>query len=274
MLKNPAFLVICAVCTLLAAGCASQGPIVTTPPTVTVSSFASISFSPTLAKYEAKILIHNNGGADLELRGIDYAVDLFDTQLFTDSFAGLRVMHGNGDQTVTYSFQIAMKDVANQGVDLLSEQSLRVTLRGEVHTAARYGMDPRPFSGTVTVPIPRMPEVSYVGSEGDPLSDAWRITFNVTNTNSFPFTLTSVKTFLDLNGKKYSMLHTHGAIDLKPGESAPVVLQMENSPGKTLSMALNLATNRDLRWNLTGTVTFKTPYGWIFIPLNAEEGLF
>ena len=49
---------------------------------------------------------------------------------------------------------------------------------------------------------------------------------------------------------------------------------MENSPGKTLSMALNLASNRDLRFNLTGTVTFKTPYGWIFIPLNVEEGLF
>ena len=125
--------------------------------------------------------------------------------------------HGNGDQTLTYSFQIAMKDIANQGIDLLSEQSLRVTLRGEVYTAARYGMDPQPFTATSTVPMPRMPEVSYVGAEGDPLSDAWRITFNVTNTNSFPFTLTSVKTFLDLNGKKYSMLHTHGAIELKPG---------------------------------------------------------
>jgi hypothetical protein len=273
MPKHAAVFVLSAAGAALLAGCASQAPIVTTPPTVSVSSFESVSFSPTLAKYEAKVLIHNNAGADLDFRGVDYVVDLLDTQLFTDSFSGLKRMRGNGDQTVTYSFQIAMDDIAKQGIDLLSEQSLRVTLRGEVFTAARYGMGPQPFTATVTVLIPRMPEITYVGAEGDPLSDSWRVTFNVANTNNFPFTLTSVKTFLELNGKKYSMLHTRGAVELKPGDTAPVVLQMENSPGKTLSMALNLASNRTLRFNLTGTITCKTPYGWIFIPLNLEEGL-
>jgi hypothetical protein len=58
---------------------------------------------------------------------------------------------------------------------------------------------------------------------------------------------------------------------MKPGDSTPVALQMENSPGKALSMVLNLASNRDLRFNITGSVTCKTPYGWIFIPLDLEE---
>jgi hypothetical protein len=156
---------------------------------------------------------------------------------------------------------------------VLSEQSLRVTFRGEVYTAARYGMDPVPFTATVTVPIPRMPEIIYSGTEGEPLSDSWRIKFTVTNTNSFPFTLTAVKTFLVLNGKRYSLLHTRGATEMKPGETVPVALQMETSPGKALSMALNLASNRDLRFNITGSVTCKTPYGWILIPLNLEEAL-
>jgi hypothetical protein len=272
-MKIAALLVGSAVCAVLLGGCASQRPIVSTPPTVTVSSLQSTSFSPTLAKYVAKILIHNNAGEDIEFQRVDYAVDLFDTQLFTDSFNGLKRTRGNDDQTVTFPFQIAMEDIANQGVELLSEQGLRVTFRGEVYTAARYGMDPVAFTATATVPLPKIPELSYVGTEGSPLSDAWRVNFSVTNTNSFPLTLTSVKTFLVLNGKRYSLLHTRGAIDMQPGEAKPVMLQMENSPGKTLSMALNLAQNQVVRFNITGEVTFKSPYGWIFIPVNLEETL-
>jgi hypothetical protein len=199
MQKNIAVVAFCAACAVLIAGCASQGPIVSIPPTVTVSSLESTSFSPTLAKYEARILIHNNAAEDIEFRRVNYAVDLFDTQLFTDSFSGLRRTRGNGDQTLTYSFQIAMEDISNQGIDLLAEESLRVTLRGDVFTASRYGMDPVPFAASVTVPIPRMPEVNYVGTEGEALSDSWRINFTVRNPNSFPFTLTTVKTFLVLN---------------------------------------------------------------------------
>jgi len=264
-----------AVCALLVAACASEppGPMVDVQPTVTVSSFQSTSFSPTLVKYEARLLVHNNATTDIEFRGVDYAVDLFDNELFTDS-TGVKRMHANGDQTVTFPFQIAVKDIQNQGIDVLSEQSLRVTFRGEVFTAKRYGLDPVAFTATVTVPLPRMPNVEYLGSEGDPLTDAWRLHFNVTNNSSFPVTLSSVKTFLVLNGKKYSMVHTHGQTDLQPGIATPVDLQMETSPGKALSMALNLAVNRSLRWNLTGQVTCQTQYGWIYMPLDVEEALY
>jgi hypothetical protein len=77
-----------------------------------------------------------------------------------------------------------------------------------------------------------------------------------------------------LNGKKYSLVHTHGQTALPPGVATAVDLQMESSPAKALSMALNLATNRSLRFNITGQVTCSTPYGWVFIPLDLEEGLF
>jgi len=143
-----------------------------------------------------------------------------------------------------------------------------------VVTAKRYGLDPVPFTATVTVPLPRIPEVTYLGSEGDPLTDAWRLHFNVMNTNPFPVTLTSVKTFVVLNGKKYSLVHTHGETELPSGVTTPVDLQMETSPGKALSMALNMAANRSLRFNLTGQVTCNTQYGWIYIPLDLEEALY
>ncbi len=261
---------------LLLASCASQpqGPMVSTPPTVSVSSFKSVSFDPKLVKYEANVLIHNNAGVELEFQRTDWAVDLFDAELFTDSFRGPKRMRANADQTVPFGFQIATSDIANQGIDLLAEASLRVTFRGEVRTAARYGLDPVPFTATVTVPLPRIPDVAYLGSEGDPLSDTWRLHFNVTNNNSFPITLSSVKTFVVLNSKRYSLVHTKGETVLQPGVASPVDLQMETTPGKALSMALNLATNRNLRFNITGQVTCNTQYGWIFIPLDLEEALY
>jgi len=275
-MRSAAALCAAAACALLVGACASQpqGPMVDVQPTVTVSSFQSTSFSPTLVKYEAKVLIHNNAPTDIEFRGVDYAVDLFDTELFTDSFSGVRKTRANGDQTVTFPFQVAVKDIVNQGIDVLSEQNITVTFRGEVYTAKRYGLDPVPFTATVSVPLPRVPDVAYLGSEGDPLTDAWRLHFSVTNTNAFPVTLSSVKTFLVLNGKRYSMVHTHGQTDLQPGVATPVDLQMETSPGKALSMALNLAANRSLHWNLTGQVTCSTQYGWVYIPLDLEEALY
>ena len=277
MTKHSAvYLAITAGVVLLVAGCASQpqGPRVSTPPTVSVSELKSVSFDPKLVKYEAKVLIHNNADVDLEFQRVEWAVDLFDNQLFTDSFNGPRRMKAGGDQTVPFGFQIAVADITAQGIDVLSEQSLRVTFRGEVRTAARYGLEPVYFTSTVTVPLPRIPDVSYLGSEGDPLTDAWRLHFNVTNRSSFPITLSSVKTLVVLNGKKYSLVHTHGETALPPGVATPVDLQMETSPGKALSMALNLAMNRNLRFNLTGTVTCQTQYGWIYIPLNLEEALY
>ena len=51
----------------------------------------------------------------------------------------------------------------------------------------------------------------------------------------------------------------------------PVVLRMENAPGKTLSMALNMLQHPNPEFNITGSVTFNTPYGWIFIPMSLKE---
>ena len=276
MRKTGAYIVLAAAGALFLAGCASepQGPMVSTPPTVSVSAFRSVSFSPTLVKYQANVLIHNNADSDIDFQRIDWAVDLFDTELFTDSTKAPKRMHANGDQVVPFGFQVATQDIANQGIDLFSEQSLKVTLRGELFTAARYGMDPVPFTATVTVPLPRIPDVAYLGSEGDPLTDAWRLHFSVTNKSSFPITLDSVKTFVDLNGKKYSLVHTKGQTILQPGVATPVDLQMETSPGKALSMTLNIITNRDLRFNLTGQITCTTDYGSIFIPMDLEEALY
>ena len=255
----------------LAVGCASKGPVIVKPPTVIVNEFKSLSFTPTLMKFEAKILIGNIMSADLDLQKVDYAMDLYDQQLFADSFSGVNRIDAEGNETVTFPLQISMSDLMAQAPDLLAEGSLRVKFHGQVFTAAHYGMDPVPFAQTLTIPIPKIPEVVYVGSQGEPFSDSFRLNFQVTNTNTFPFTLTNVKTFLEINGKRYSLLHTRESVEAKPGETVPVVLRMENAPGKTLNMALNLLQHPNPEFDITGSVTFNTPYGWIFIPMSLRE---
>ncbi len=257
----------------LVIGCASEGPIVTTPPTVSVGTFTSLAFYPNRIEFDAGIRVRNNDQVELELRKADFAVDLFDQELFTDSISRFRRTGPGQTLSIPFPFHIAMNDVMAQAPELLDQGTLRVVFRGRVFPAARYGMEPIPFSRILEIPVPNMPEVTFVGTEGEPFSPAFRVTFRLTNTNAFPFTLSSVKTFLEINNRKYSLLHTLGPVEVAPGQSQIVTLQMETTPGKTLSMALNLAENPHPAFNVTGTVTCSTPYGWIYLPLDLEESL-
>ena len=67
------------------AGCASKGPPVVKPPTVQVSQFNSTVITPQVVKFQARILIHNRGSEALDFERVDYAVDLFNQELFASS---------------------------------------------------------------------------------------------------------------------------------------------------------------------------------------------
>jgi len=255
------------------AGCASQGPVVPTPPTVRVSELRSLSFTPDLVRLEAKILIHNVMSVPMDFERVDYAMDLFDKELFHDSFNGMKRTNGDGNQTVTFPLQIAMEDIAKQVGDLVTENSVRVTFRGEVYPAAKLGFDPIPFTGSLVIPIPRVPLVALVGVRGVPLSDSFALTFSVKNTNDFAFSVDTVESFLVLNDSRYSLLHTVQSTEIPPGESDIVTLRMENVQGKALGMALNLATSRGRDFAVTGSIRCGTPYGWFIFPIRLEGSL-
>jgi len=255
------------------AGCASKAPVVSAPPTVRVSELQSLSFTPDLVRLEAKILIHNVMSVPMDFDRVDYAVDLFDKELFKDTFSGMKRTNGDGNQTVTFPFQIAMADIAKQVADVVSEESVRVTFRGEVYPAARTGFDAIPFTDTIVIPIPKVPIVALAGIEGVPLTDSFVVTFSVKNTNTFAFTVDTVQTFLELNQSRYSLLHTEQSTEMQPGETGIVTLRMENAKGKALGMALNLAQSQDRKFAVTGTIRCGTPYGWFIFPIRLEGGL-
>ncbi|HTP59954.1 MAG TPA: hypothetical protein VMM82_13615, partial [Spirochaetia bacterium] len=157
MARTIRWMVAGSVVALILAGCASQGPVVPQPPTVSVSQLRSLSFTPDLVKFQAKVLIQNNMNGDITFERTDYAVDLFDTQLFADTFGDMLTTHKGATQTVTFPFQISMEDIRKQGLDVLAEQGLRVAFHGQVFCAASYGFDPIPFTAELTIPIPQIP---------------------------------------------------------------------------------------------------------------------
>jgi hypothetical protein len=255
------------------AGCATERPVVSAPPTVRVSELQSLSFTPDLVKLEAKILIHNVMTIALDFERVDYAVDLFDKELFKDTFSGMKRTNADGNQTVTFPFQIAMGDIATQVADVVSEESVRVTFRGEVYPAAKTGFGAIPFTDTLVIPIPKVPIVALAGIRGVPLTDSFEVIFSIKNTNTFAFSVDTVQTSLLVNESRYSLLRTEQSTEMQPGETGIVTLRMENAEGKALGMALNLARSADRKFAVTGTIRCGTPYGWFIFPIRLEGNL-
>ena len=94
-------------------GCASA-PDVVEPPTVEVSQFNSTFITPQIVKFQTKIVVRNRGTADLDFDRVDYAVDLFDKELFNSSFDGMNRTKGKKSQTVTFPWQISMEDILDE----------------------------------------------------------------------------------------------------------------------------------------------------------------
>ena len=240
-------------------------------PTVSVSNFKSLSFSPQRIEFDATVLIQNNAPVELDVQKVDWAVDMYDQQLFTDSLTGLNQTNANGSRTISLPFHIAMKDVMAQAPDLLAEGRLKVTFAARYSPPRVMGWSPCPSLRHWRSRSSSCLTSRYVGSDGEPFSDAFRLNFKVTNTNDFPFHA-DVRQDFPCDKRKEILPAAHArSVDIPPGQTLPVALQMENSPGKTLSMALNLAQHPNPSFSVNGTATFKTPYGFIYIPLSLEE---
>ncbi|HUX14152.1 MAG TPA: hypothetical protein VMW87_14080, partial [Spirochaetia bacterium] len=188
--------------------CASKGPVVPVPPTVRVTSLNSTVITPDVVKFRARILINNNMNAPLDFEKVDYGVNLFNKPLFSDTFTGMKRTNSNGTETVNFPFQISMKDILAQDVALLAEGNLRVEFHGEVFPAATSGFAPVRFSQTVQIPIPKIPTLSFQGTEGSIVGTRFSVRLAVHNPNDFNMTVDSIDSFLDLNGQRYTLLHT------------------------------------------------------------------
>ncbi len=263
-----AALVFISVASIGVLGCASKGPVVPVPPTVRVTVLNSTVITPDVVKFRARILINNNMNAPLDFEKVDYGANLFDKPLFSDTFTGMKRTNSNGTETVNFPFQISMKDILAQDVALLAEGNLRVEFHGVVFPAAASGFAPVRFSRTVQIPIPKIPTISFQGTEGSIVGTRFSVRLSVHNSNDFDMTVDSVDSFLDLNGQRYTLLHTRQESAIPANGEGTVTLSMENSVGKTLSFALNALQGNNAKFTVGGTIVCSTPYGFVYIPIG------
>ncbi len=211
-------------------------------------------------------------GAGLDLQKIDYGADVHGKRVFTDSFSQLYPIKGNGQEVVTFPFQIAMKDVVDRAADVLAEEAIRVSFRGQVYPV---GFDPVPFEMTKTIPLPQIPAITVEGTRGSPSDRIFTVLLRIKNTNTFPLNIKSINSYLEINGTRYGLLRTEGSTEIQPSSAETVPLTMEQSNAKTLSMVLNMAQSGSFHFAVGGDISCQTPYGLIFVPLrlNAERKL-
>jgi len=257
--------------TLGMASCASQGPVVPVAPSVRVSSFRSTVLTPDVIKFQAKVFIINNMRAPLDFEKTDYGATLFDKPIFSDTFTGMKRTNPRGNETVTIPFQISMKDILAQDVALLAEGQLRVGFHGTVYPSVESGFAPVRFSREITIPIPKIPTFSLEGTEGSPVGRQFSVRLSMHNPNDFDMSVDSVDSYIDLNGQRYTLLHSRQESAIPANGSGPVTLTMENSVGKTLSFALNAIQGNNIKFTVGGTIVCNTPYGWIYIPVGVTQ---
>ena len=250
---------------ILLAGCASRGPVAPTPPSVQVTQLDSTVITPEVIKFQARLLVKNRMRGGLELQKIDYGAAVQDKPAFADSFTQLYPIKADGQEVVTFPFQIAMKDIVDRAVDVLAEQAIRVSFRGQVYP---IGFDPVPFEMTKTIPLPRMPDITIEGTQGSPLDRFFTVRLRVKNTNSFPLNIKSVDSYLELNGTRYALLRTQETTEIQPNSAEIVSLRMEQSTDKALSMVLNVAQSPSFQFAIGGDIRCQTPYGLLFLPLK------
>jgi xanthosine utilization system XapX-like protein len=224
-------------------------------------------FTPSVVKFRAQIVIDNNMRGPLNFEKVDYGASLFDKQLFTDSFNGMKETRAHGRETVTLPFQISMKDIMAQDVALLAEGKLRVTFFGSVYPDVQSGLVPVRFQSTIEIPIPKPPLLSFEGTRGSIVGKQFTVLVGVKNTNDFPISVNQVDSYLEMNGQQYSLLQSEQVSSIEPGRMGTVRLTMENSVGKTLSLALNALQSQKVDFTLGGSVTCGTPYGWVYLPV-------
>jgi LEA14-like dessication related protein len=254
--------------TLLSASCGTPGPVVPTPPSVEVTQLDSLVIAPDVIEFQAKVLIKNRMGARLDLQRIDYGADVHDKQAFTDSFAQLYPVKANAHEVVTFPFHIAMKDIAARAVDVLAEEGIRVRFRGQVYPV---GFDPVAFEASKTIPLPKLPAITLEGTQGSPADRIFTVLLKVKNTNAFPLDIKSIKSYLELNGTKYSLLRTDQSTQIPPGSAQTVALQMEQSTAKSLSMVLNVLQSESFQFAVGGDISCQTPYGLVYVPLRIQS---
>lgn len=272
MSKRWSSLILMTVGLMLVSSCAHQGSLIPRPPSVKFIQFDSLQITPAVVKFKTKLKLINHMPVPLLPADINYAVDLNGTELFRDTFQGAQKIGSRGHQIVTVPFQIKLADLIESVTEIAEEQTVRITFRGEVKLGNTLGLGSIPFSMTKTMPIPRFPSVRILRTQGVPLVDRhFKVVLGVKNNNAFAINIQSIKTYVELNGKKYDLISSSSLTNIDGQTETPVELVMTSSVMKGLGMAFNIISNQQADFNIGGHLDLHTPYGNIYLPVSSKK---
>lgn len=250
-------------------GACSSAPAIPIAPTVEVASFEPLVITPDAIRYRAEVVINNQMQRRLDVVKVDWEADLHGKPIASDSFDPLISVRARGQQTVALPFQIAMKDVVNQAVEVLAEEGVRVDFRGAVHPVE---FDPVPFETSRTIPLPKIPVVSIQGVDGVPLQGKFQVILGIKNNNAFPMTFQSVDSYLGFHGKRYTLLKSRNDAEIGPGSTGTVTLTMRRTGGRSLSLTLNMIQPEgETKFEIGGSFSCHTPHGLFEVPLKLNS---
>lgn len=251
-------------------GCAMTGGLLqTVAPTLRFIGFNSVSIQPEGVQFEVKLGIKNNMPISLPLNRIEYQFDLNQKRLVTGTFNQFAALQGFSEQEVTFPFQLAWKDLVAQATSgSTSGQVYKVGFNGSLFVSESMALPAIPFSIEKTLPVPKLPKVGFVGTEGSPLGERFALNFKIKNENSFPIWMEGADTSLQLNQKNYELVQSGSAPRFEPGETQTLSLAMTNTLGKGIDMLANALLSGKMDFKASGKVRFGTPYGTLVLPVN------
>ena len=91
------------------------------------------------------------------------------------------------------------------------------------------------------------------------------------NPNLFPISVQQIDSFLEINGDSFRLLHSEGSTEIPSGSARSVVLEIHNTPGKTLGIVFSMLQSPTRQYAGSGSIEFGSPYGRIYFPLRVEH---
>lgn len=251
-------------------GCATPGPLVPLAPAIRFVSFGSAAIQPEGIQFEVKIEIKNRMPVTLPLDRIDYQFDLNHKRLLTGSFNRFQAFGGNSQQVVTLPFRLAWEDIVRQSQDQGQGPEYHVAFRGSLYISGVFSFAAIPFEIERSLPVPKLPEFGFAGTEGSPLESRFAVNFKVRNNNRFPMWIERADASLWLNGKSYSLVHGGKNRKLEPGDTQVLSLAMTNTLSKGIGMLANVLISGKTDFQVKGRLHFGTPFGDISVPLDIK----
>jgi LEA14-like dessication related protein len=258
----------------LLAGCESLGPLMDSAPRPTARVVAVNLQNITLDKIDLvfALEVSNPYSVNLPLLELGYALGSGGNRLLDGTVKPSGSIPARGSQIVQLpaivQFAPLMQTLKNVRPGSVVPYKADFILALDTPLLGRMDV---PVSKSGEFPVPAMPEVEMATFSIGTLSlDQVGATARVQlkNTNQFPLDLTKLGIAFSLAGQDVARTSLASAVNLAPGQSAPLEVPVAFSPRKLGGGLLNLLRGNQIAYKVAGSVEAKSRFGPLALPFS------